>query len=190
MKEKLRKEIKEKRKKQTKEENRKKSKEIKEKLFGLSEYMDANTVLFYISYNGEVFSHEMIKEALKDKIVVVPISNTKDETLSLSVLESWDDLEIGSYGIFEPRKECIKEVSIDDIDLIIIPGVAFDLKGNRMGHGKGYYDKLLEKTKATSIGLCFECQIIDRIPTEKHDIPVTMIITEERIIDCNNVNIK
>jgi len=182
MKEKLRKEIKEKRRKQSKEENRKKSKEIKERLFRLKEYRDAKTVLFYVSYNGEAFTHEIIKEALGNKKVVVPISNKEDKTLSLSVLGSWDDLELGSYDIFEPKKECIREISVDKIDLIIVPGVAFDLSGNRMGHGKGYYDKLLGKTKAITVGLAFKFQLVENIPTELHDKPVDIIITEKQII--------
>jgi len=185
MKEILRKEIKEKRRNISKEENRKKSKEIKEKLFNLREYKDARVVLFYISYNGEVFTHDMIKDALEDKKVVVPISNKEDNTLSLSKLDSWDDLELGSYGILEPRKICMQEVQIDNIDLIIVPGVGFDLNGNRMGHGKGYYDKLLEKSKAIHIGLAFELQIIDKIPTEEHDISLNKIITESRVINCS-----
>ena len=182
MKEKLRKEIKEKRRKQTKEDNRKKSKEIKEKLFSLSEYKDAGTVLFYVSYDGEVNTWEMIKEALNDKKVIVPISNIEDETLSLSVLDSWDDLELGSYDILEPKKEYIRKIIVDKIDLIIVPGVAFDLSGNRMGHGKGYYDKLLEKTKAITVGLAFEFQLFENIPREPHDKPVDIIITEKQII--------
>ncbi len=182
MKEKLRKQIKEKRTEITKEENRKKSKKIKERLLGLKEYRDAKIVLFYVSYDGEVFTHDMIKEALDDKKVVVPISNKKNCSLSLSMLENWEDLEEGSYGILEPRKDCIKEISIDEIDLIIVPGVAFDLNGNRLGHGKGYYDRLLEKTKAISIGLAFEFQIVKDIPTDGNDVPVDIIVTEERII--------
>ena len=185
MKEKLRKEIKEKRRKLTKEENRKKSKEVKERLFGLKEYRDAESVLFYVSYDDEVFTHDMIKEALKDKRVIVPISNKEDCSLSLSILKNWDDLEISSYGILEPKKDCIIEVSIEDVDLIVVPGVAFDTKGNRMGHGKGYYDRLLEnKKQIPTIGLALEFQIIDQIPTEKHDIPLDKIVTEKRIIDC------
>jgi len=187
MKEKLRKEIKEKRRKITKEENRKKSKEVKERLFSLKEYKDAKCALFYVSYNGEVFTHDMIKEALKDKKVVVPISNKEDCSLSLSILKNWDDLEISSYGILEPKKDCIIEVSIEDVDLIVVPGVAFDTKGNRMGHGKGYYDRLLEnKKQIPTIGLALEFQIIDKIPIESHDKPVDIIITEKRIINCKN----
>lgn len=184
MKEKIRKEIKEKRSKQANEENRKKSKEIKEKLLDLPEYKSAKTVLFYISYNSEVFTHDMIKEALKEKRVIVPISNIKNCSLSLSYLESWDDLKIGSYGILEPRNECIKEALIEDIDLIVIPGVGFDIKGHRMGYGKGYYDRLLQKSKAVHIGLAFDLQIVDMIPSESHDIPVEIIITESRVIKC------
>jgi 5-formyltetrahydrofolate cyclo-ligase len=184
MKEKLRKEIKEKRIKQTKEENRKKSKEIKEKLFSLKQYKDAKTILFYVSYNGEVFTHEMIKEALKEKKVVVPITNKKYYSLILSELKNWNDLKEGSYGILEPEEDCIKKVSIDENYLIIVPGVAFDCKGNRLGHGKGYYDRLLKDTNAPIIALAFEFQIMEKIPTDEHDKPVDIIITEKRIVKC------
>lgn len=186
MKENLRKELKEKRRKITKEENRKKSKEIKERLFSLKEYKDARVVLFYVSYNGEVFTRDMIKEALKEKIVIVPISNKKDNTLILSKLEKWNELEVSSYGILEPKEECFNESSIEEIDLIIVPGVAFDEKGNRLGHGKGYYDRLLKKTKAKTIGLSFEMQIVKNIPIGRNDVSVDLIITENRIIKCSN----
>jgi 5-formyltetrahydrofolate cyclo-ligase len=184
MKEKLRKEIKEKRIKQTKKENRKKSKEIKEKLFSLKQFNDAKTVLFYVSYNGEVFTHDILKEAFIAKKVVVPISNKNDHSLILSEIISWDDLKESSYGILEPKKDCVKEVNIDEIDLIIVPGIAFDTKGNRIGHGKGYYDRLLRNTNVTKIGLAFEFQIAKEIPIGKNDVPVDLIITEKRIIKC------
>jgi len=183
MKEKTRKKLLLQRKALSKTEILKKSSNIKEKLFGLKKYKDAKTVLFYISYNGEVFTHDMIRQALKDKKVVVPISNKEDFSLSLSELKSWDDLEISSYDILEPKKDCVKEISIDEIDLIIVPGVGFDLKGNRLGHGKGYYDRLLEKTKAKTVGLAFEFQIVENIPTDSNDVPVDIIVTEERIIE-------
>jgi len=183
MKERLRKEIKEKRRKHSKEENRKKSKEIKEKLFSLAEFKYAETVLFYISYDGEVFTHDMILESFYNKNIIVPVSNTEDCSLTLSHLKSWEELSIGSYGILEPRIEKIRKTNIEDIDLIIVPGVAFDKKGNRMGHGKGYYDRLLEQTETTIIGLCFEFQIVEKTPTKSHDKAVDFIITESRIIN-------
>jgi 5-formyltetrahydrofolate cyclo-ligase len=182
MKEKLRKEIKEKRRKQTKEENRKKSKEIKEKLFGLKEFKEAETILFYISYDGEVFTHDMILESFYKKNIIVPISNKEDSSLTLSHLKSWEELSIGSYGILEPRIEKIRKTNPDEIDLFIVPGVGFDESGNRLGHGKGYYDRLLKAANAPIVGLCFEFQIVDKIPTNKNDVPVDILITEKRII--------
>jgi 5-formyltetrahydrofolate cyclo-ligase len=124
----------------------------------------------------------MILESFYKKNIVVPISNKKDNTLTLSHLKSWEELSLGSYGILEPRTEKIRKTNVEDIDLIIVPGVAFDEKGNRLGHGKGFYDRLLKKTKATVIGLAFEFQILENIPTDKNDVPVDMIITEKRII--------
>lgn len=188
MKEKLRKEVKERRKKISKEGNRKKSKKIKEKLFNLKEYQDAKTILFYVSYNGEVFTHQMIKEGITNKKnIIVPISDKKKKKLILSKLKNWNDLSIGSYEILEPKKEKIDKASLKEIDLIIVPGIAFDLKGNRLGHGKGYYDRLLKKTDAVKIALCFEFQIKENIPTDKYDVPVDIIITENKIIRCQDI---
>jgi 5-formyltetrahydrofolate cyclo-ligase len=187
MKEKTRRKIKEKRRKQTKEENKQKSKEIKERLFELDEYKDAKTVLFYVSNNDEVFTHDMIRESFYKKNVIIPISNTENNILILSKLKSWDELTIGSYRILEPKKEKIRKTNINEIDLIIVPGVAFDAKGNRMGHGKGYYDRLLEnKKQIPTVGLAFEFQVVNDIPTDEYDIPVDLIITEKRIIVCSN----
>jgi len=126
----------------------------------------------------------MIKKCLKEKKIVVPKSNTKNETLILSKLEKWEDLIEGAYGILEPRK--IIEVMPKKIDLAIVPGVGFDEKGNRLGHGKGYYDKLLQKTNAKKIGLAFECQIVDQIPTFDNDVSMDMLITEKRVINCKD----
>jgi 5-formyltetrahydrofolate cyclo-ligase len=139
-----------------------------------------------VSYDNEVYTHEMIKELLTSKKnIVVPIACKKNRSLTLSKLDKWDDLSVGSYNILEPKKDSISEINLDCIDLIIVPGVGFDEKGNRIGHGKGYYDKLLKNSKqVTSIGLSFECQILKSIPTGVYDIPVDKIVTEKRIISC------
>jgi len=182
MKDNIRKELKKIRNNLSKEYVLDKSKIIERYLFELKEFKKSSTVLFYVSYNNEVFTHDMIKRCLGEKEIVVPISNTKNKTLILSKLENWENLHEGPYGILEPRK--IIEVFPENLDLIIVPGVGFDEKGNRLGHGKGYYDKLLQKTNAKKIGLAFECQIVNQIPTDENDIPVDMIITEKRIINC------
>ena len=182
----IRKLLKNKRLQLSKDENLKKSKQIKNRLFLMDEFKKAKNILFYVSYNGEVFTHEAIEEALSKKIVVVPISNKNDYSLIFSKLDSFNDLEEGAYGILEPKKDLIKEISIDKIDLIIIPGIGFDLRGNRIGHGKGFYDRLLKNTNALIIALAFDFQIIEKIPTENHDRSADIIITEKRIINCKN----
>jgi 5-formyltetrahydrofolate cyclo-ligase len=99
----------------------------------------------------------------------------------------WDDLLSGTYGILEPSGSNGNEVESAALDLIIVPGVVFDRRGNRIGHGKGYYDQLLRKTSTIiSIGLLFECQLVNYIPVEEHDVRVRKIITEKRVLDCED----
>ena len=188
MKQELRKNLLEIRGKLPKKEVFEKSNSIKNKLFGMGEFEEADSVLFYVSYDNEVYTHDMIKECMTySKQVVVPISNKKNRSLILSKLDKWNNLEIGSYGILGPRVDKIKEISIDKIDLIVVPGVGFDERGRRIGHGKGYYDNLLKNSKkALHIGLAFEFQIVECIPVEKHDISVDKVVTEKRIINCSN----
>jgi 5-formyltetrahydrofolate cyclo-ligase len=163
-----------------------KSERIKEQVFHMDEFKDAKTILFYVSYDNEVYTHEMIKESLeRKKHVVVPKIDKNSRTILCSSLTKWDDLVAGAYNILEPRQECLKEVSPESIDLIVIPGIAFDCQGNRIGHGMGYYDKLLKKKiNGQHLGLAFEFQIVERILSEKHDVQVEKIVTEKRIITC------
>lgn len=186
MKNQIRKQLIKTRKNLSQEEVLEKSKIIKNKLFKMKDFKQASTILFYVSYDNEVYTHEMIKEQLTNsKIIVVPIADKKCRRLILSKLENWNDLTVGAYSILEPKKERINEVNIDSIDLILVPGLGFDEKGRRIGHGKGYYDNLLKNSnQALYIGLAFECQIVKHIPTEKHDIPIDKIVTEKRIIEC------
>ena len=186
MKEKFRKELLEKRKKIPKNKVLSKSKKIKQLLFDTEEFKNASTILFYISYGNEVFTHEMVKECISNKRkITVPVTDVENKTLILSKLKNWEDLTLGAYDILEPKEDKIEEVSIYDIDLIIVPGIGYDELGCRMGHGVGYYDDLLKNaTNSHHFGLAFESQIVENIPIEPHDIPVHKIITEKRIIDC------
>jgi 5-formyltetrahydrofolate cyclo-ligase len=163
-----------------------KSKLIEKNLFRMDEFRSSNTILFYVSYNNEVYTHDMIKKSLlMNKNIIVPISDVVNKKLILSKLDRWDELQKGSYNILEPKRKEENEILLDSINLIIVPAIGFDMKGNRLGHGFGYYDNLLkDSNKATHIGLAFEFQIIDQIKIEKHDIPVDIIITENGIIYC------
>lgn len=171
----LRKKILEKRNKLTRKQIIKKSNIIKEKLFSLPDYEKAKKILFYVSFGSEVDTHDMIKESLKIKKVVVP--KVKDHELILSRIHSFSELSYGKYKILEPVK--IKKIDVKKVDLIIVPGIVFDKKGYRIGYGKGYYDGLLKRfDHAKKIGLAFKLQIVDSIPAEEHDIRVDKIISE------------
>jgi len=159
---------------------------IQNHLFSLDEYQKARTIMYYVSFDNEVNTHEMIIASLStNKTILVPLTDKQNLTITPSVIHAWEDLTPGDYGILAPSHEQALPVSI--IDLIIIPGVGFDRTGNRIGHGKGYYDRLLSKTThAIRVGLAFEFQVMDSIPTDTHDIIMDLIITEQQIIRCQN----
>ena len=153
----------------------------------LPEYALAETILFYIDVRSEVRTRHDLEHALQSgKIVVVPWCNADGE-LELFRLDSMEELEIGMYKILEPRVELRglpeKQVNVEMLDLIMVPGVGFDRRGARMGHGKGYYDKLLQHARRNTplIALAFECQLFDEIPMAHHDIFMDKIITEDPV---------
>ncbi len=187
MKDRLRKSIEKKRNTLSTSDVLEKSSRIKKRIFEMDLFRDAQTILFYVSYGNEVYTHDMIKESISlGKTVVVPKSVTKNNALILSRLSDWDNLEVGAYNILEPKQESIEQVDVESIDLIIVPGVVFDESGNRIGHGKGYYDRLLNDSQnIPNIGLAFELQMIDNIESEKHDEKIDVIITEDRIMKCD-----
>ena len=163
------------------------SREIFAKFSALPEYARARTVMYYIDVRSEVRTRHALPAALAEgKKIVVPWCNDWGE-LELFHLENMDELAVGMYKILEPKQELRglpgKRVRAEDLDLIMVPGVAFDRSGARMGHGKGYYDKLLQHARADAplIALAFQCQLFPGIPTAAHDIFMDLIITEQAI---------
>ncbi|MDP6139297.1 MAG: 5-formyltetrahydrofolate cyclo-ligase [Candidatus Woesearchaeota archaeon] len=189
MKQTLKSEIFEKRKALSKEGIKEKSNKIKEKLFSLPEFKDAKNILFYVSFNDEVDTHEIIKELLanKEKNIIVPYVVKNNPILQLSEIKNFNELEPKTWGILEPKDEFIRKFDIENVDLVIIPGIVFDQNGHRIGYGYGYYDRFLKKLdkNVVKIGFGFEFQIVDKIPEEKHDVPVDIMVTEKRVINCN-----
>jgi 5-formyltetrahydrofolate cyclo-ligase len=158
---------------------------IRNSLYTLPEFLDAKTILFYASFRSEVETHSIIKQALKTaKNVVLPKVYKEGHRLLLYELKDLRELNAGFIGIPEPFVTDERIVSIDDIDIVIIPGAAFDYSGNRLGYGVGYYDSLLaeRKRKMPVIALAYEEQIVDSIPPEEHDVQVDMIVTDKRVI--------
>jgi 5-formyltetrahydrofolate cyclo-ligase len=165
------------------------SREICAKFVALPAYVRARTVMYYIDVRSEVRTRQALPEALSQgKKIVVPWCNERGE-LELFHLENMEELAVGMYKILEPRQELrgieAKRLQPADLDLIMVPGVAFDRTGARMGHGKGYYDKLLQHARADAplVALAFECQLFPEIPTAPHDIFMDLIITEKALYD-------
>ncbi len=182
MKNQLKELILEKRNSLSKDEAIEKSKKIEENLFNIDHYKKSKTVMFFVSFNSEVHTHEMIKEALKNKTVIIPKVVYKE--IEPSVIIDFDNLiPSEKFGILEPIE--IMKTAYKNIDLVIVPGAVFDKQGHRIGYGFGYYDRFLAKVpKAVKIGLAFDFQIIDKIPNHAHDVPVDLIVTEERVVEC------
>ena len=157
-----------------------KSRQIETNLFGLEQYIKSRTVMYFVSFGNEVYTHAMIKKALSNKTVVVPkVSHYEIEP---SLIIDFENLIPGNLGILEPIETM--KIAYKHIDLVLVPGIAFDKEGHRIGYGFGYYDKFLKKVpKAVKIGLCFDFQVVDRIPREEHDVSVDFIVTEERVIN-------
>lgn len=163
------------------------TKKIKDALFSLPEFMDAKSVHFFVSFGSEVITSEMIKDAIKmGKSVVVPFVDREKKELRLSELKDFfKELEAGYWGILEPKKEYRREASIDDVDLMVMPGVAFDEKGHRLGYGMAFYDKLLTSREKNMplIAIAFDMQVVDDVPVAGHDVLIDKIVTEKRVID-------
>jgi len=162
------------------------SQRICETFVGLPEYAAARTVMFYVDVRTEVRTRQFLPTALTHgKRIVVPYCVEGD--LELFHLAGMEELAVGMYKILEPKAELrdvpAKKVAVEQLDLVMVPGVAFDRRGARMGHGFGYYDKLLEHVRfdAPLVALAFECQLFAEIPMAAHDVFMDKIVTEEKI---------
>lgn len=141
-------------------------------------FKKASCVALYHAIPGEVQTSEFINRWYKSKRILLPLIVGDD--LRLLLYEGAESLTEGQYGIMEPKEDCM-ELPDEEIDMIIVPGVAFDRDRNRMGRGRGFYDRLLARIEAPKIGICFEFQITDNIPVEPFDKKMDLVITEEHI---------
>lgn len=133
----------------------------------------ASIVLLYYSLKDEVDTHEFVRKWSREKLILLPV--VTGEELELRVFTGPEDLATGAYGIGEPTGELFTDYAA--IDLAVIPGVAFDAAGNRLGRGKGYYDRLLPRLTAFKAGICFPFQLVEEVPAEPFDIRMDAIIS-------------
>ncbi|MEW6356355.1 MAG: 5-formyltetrahydrofolate cyclo-ligase [Planctomycetota bacterium] len=154
-----------------------------ENVLALPEFKQSRCVLLFASMPDEVDVTELIRAALRmGKRVCVPTCSTKDRRLIPAELTSLSELAPGAYGILEPRT--VREVDISDIDFVLVPAAGFDPKGNRLGRGAGYYDRFMSRPefRAVKCGVCFDAQVLDEIPHDAHDLPVDILVTDQRVL--------
>ena len=170
----------------TEKQRAEKTRAIESKLFEFANFLEARIVLLYIDGENEVRTKNIIKRAYAfQKIVVLPAFDSgRFKVTTLKVDHPDKDLLPGPRGVAQPNPARCKPVPLQKIDIAIIPGVAFDEKGARIGSGHGYYDRFIPDLPGTTrkVALAFEEQIIPLVPTESHDKHVDIIITDKRII--------
>lgn len=161
----------------TDEEKQVESEKLMEILENDSHFKEAKTVLLFHSLPDEVCTHKLIEKYASEKKILLPVINGEE----WYIREYKGDLKTGEYNIQEPTGMNIHD--FDSIDLVVVPGVCFDNDMGRVGRGKGYYDRMLEKiTKAYKIGICFDCQLLSKVPSEKWDVKMDMVMTASKMI--------
>lgn len=151
-------------------------------------YKEAEKIFIYISYDSEINTKIIIDKALKDKKkIYVPRTEFKTRHMDAVGITSLDNLIESKYGILEPSIDMM-HIDPNELDLIVVPGVAFDRSGGRMGYGAGFYDRFFKKinkenkNKIIKLALAYELQMLDKVPMNAQDVPVDFIITENEFI--------
>ncbi|MEW6599395.1 MAG: 5-formyltetrahydrofolate cyclo-ligase [Nitrospirota bacterium] len=172
---------------------------IRQRLFSLEEFRNAKNVMMYVSFRSEADTVSCLSHIIASgKKLILPVVDSNNKVLKLYEVRDVAELVPGYMGIPEPGVRENREVELSALDLIIIPGAGFDMKGNRIGYGGGYYDKLLSAVSSERsasgavsniplfIALAFEEQIAGEIPSEPHDIKMDIILTDGRMIHCSD----
>ena len=180
----LRNEIKQRRSLLSETDRQQKSQQIHDFLQEITEFKCAKSIFCYISYLDEVETHSLIQDFLqRDLTLAVPKIMNKTEMRAIP-LSDFSELEPDQLGILTPKSS---EAVTHSFDIAITPGLGFTEKGDRLGYGRGYYDRWFSKnTVKTKIGIAFETQIVDELPLEETDLPLDRLVTEKRIIEINN----
>jgi 5-formyltetrahydrofolate cyclo-ligase len=163
--------------------------EIMMRLGKLPEFIAAKSILAYIGSIalGEIQTHAILQKVLESgKLLALPrvAGSIKSGLLSLHQVLDIQTLVCSKWGILEPEQEA-DEITLQELGLIIVPGTAFDHHGNRLGAGGGFYDRLLGgAVHSATVALAFDCQLVNAVPRQAHDVTIDIIITESQTIDC------
>lgn len=160
---------------------------IAQKLYEQEEWKKAKTIGVTVSKKPEVDTYQIIRKAWEEgKVVAVPKCRPQEKVLEFRRLCAFNQLESVYNGLWEPIPGVTKEVKPDEIDLLIVPGLAFSRTGYRLGFGGGYYDRYLKSYRGHTVSLAFHMQLLERIPVEEHDRPVEKIITDREIVSIHD----
>ncbi len=143
-------------------------------LESFEEFKNAQTVFCYVSAGSEVKTHSFIKEVLKTKRVLVPYCIDKNGTMIAVEIKSLDELEEGFFGILSPKNPA--EFPKTEIDFAIVPAVAFDKDGYRLGYGKGYYDRFLSDITPYKLGICAKELFCEKLPHDEFDVKMNKVL--------------
>lgn len=170
----------------------------------------AKVIMVYLDFRGEVETSGILQWGWDAcKVMTAPVTLKQERKLVPVVIHTFDELRIGAYGIREPiaedqdfddrsewegmetgissgKKTAESGLSVESLDLVLVPGVAFDRRGGRLGYGGGYYDRFLPRLRSgtITIGLAYDLQLVEQVPTETHDVPLDLLVTETGVIDC------
>jgi 5-formyltetrahydrofolate cyclo-ligase len=156
-----------------------------ERLSVLATFASANWLLVYVSKGHEVDTHGLIRQLLAlGKRVCVPKFDEAARRYDASELRDFDsELVEGRFKILEPRPEAVRRIEAAKLDALLVPGLAFDEHGNRLGRGMGFFDAILRDAHGTKIALAHDFQVVSEVPAEPHDVGVDFIVTETRVVE-------
>ena len=160
-------------------ERQRASQVVARRVCALAAFRRAQTVMVYLPLPYEIDTAAIIRRARRlGKRIVVPVSVTKRRRIVPILLPNGGAVQAGPYGIVEPVKPRVV-VPVGEIDLVVVPGVAFDRRGHRLGHGQGYYDRFLKRLPdaVPRVGIGFACQVVDRLPATSRDVPLDRVLT-------------
>jgi len=160
------------------------SRKIMKALKGMEQILRSYTLMVYLSFGSEVLTDDLIRWGWREgKRIVVPFCRPEGREMTACRIDGFDELEKGHYGIRAPMVGRLRPVPSGEIDVVLVPAVAFDRQGYRVGYGGGYYDRFLPGCpQAAKIGAAFACQIIEEIPVGPYDVAMDCIVTEEEIL--------
>jgi 5-formyltetrahydrofolate cyclo-ligase len=154
-------------------------------LEALPVFQQARVIHTYVAWRNEVDTHDLIRRLLREgRRIAVPKVETATGQLQQYFIADFSELQNGAFGILEPSPDPDRLAAPSQFDLVLVPGLAFDRAGNRLGMGKGHYDRFLAEVRTPKIALAFEFQLVEKLPVEAHDQRVNMIITEKNVLLC------